>query len=302
MKYLNINSEYNIELLLSDNWQDYELLDSGNGKKLERYGKYLLERLEPEAIWKPALPDKDWKNAHAAYRPPTGEMNGYWVFYKPINNIWVISWEKLHCLIQLSASRHIGIFPEQAPHWEWIMNQVKGAKQPIKVLNLFGYTGIATLAAASAGATVTHVDASRRAISWAKQNQKLSNLNDKPIRWIVDDALKFVRREFRRGHTYEGIILDPPKFGRGPKGEIWEFYSFLPHLLEACKAILSPNPSFIVLTAYAVKASTLTLYCSLREFLAPRGGHISAGELVQKDKSAGRIISRAIFARWTEIY
>jgi 23S rRNA (cytosine1962-C5)-methyltransferase len=301
MEHLEKNLQNKIDLLFPPEWQDYELLDSGNGKKLERYGSYLLERPEPEAIWKPALAASEWKKAHAVYQPPSGIASGHWNFHKPIEEKWSISLGNLHCLIQLSNSRHIGVFPEQAPQWNWIRDQIESAHRPIKLLNLFSYTGLATLTAALAGAAVTHVDASRRAVNWAKKNQLLSKLETKPIRWIVDDALKFVRREARRGNTYEGIILDPPKFGRGPKGEMWEFYRYLPRMLEACVTILSPDPSFLVLTAYAVKASSLTLYWALKDFLSKRNGCFSAGELAQKEKSAGRVISRAIFARWTEI-
>lgn len=277
---------------------DYSLLDSGDGMKLERYGQYALIRPEPEAFWHPALPSQEWENAHAAYISPSGEQGGRWDFKHKIPTRWQIRVGEIRCWVELSTSRHIGIFPEQLPQWQWVTKKTLDARRTIKVLNLFGYTGLASLAAAQAGATITHVDASKRAVQWAKRNQAISGLADKPIRWIVDDALKFAQRERRRGSSYEGIILDPPKFGRGPQGEVWEFYKYLPNLLQACEAIMSKDAVFLVLTAYAVKASALTLHEALQGLMQPRGGKISVGELVQQDESGGRLLSRAIYARW----
>jgi 23S rRNA (cytosine1962-C5)-methyltransferase len=282
-------------------WEDYELIDSGNGFKLEKYGPYLLNRPEPEAIWRPSLPVADWMKANATFLPGKGEEAGQWQFREKIPQRWAISFHNLKFWLQLSSSRHIGVFPEQASQWDWLINQISSRKtQPIKVLNLFGYSGIATLAAACAGALVTHVDASQKAIYWARENQALSGLTNCPIRWIVDDALKFVRRENKRGNYYDGIILDPPKFGRGPKGEVWEFYKLLPPLLDACRDALSKNPKFILITAYAVKASSLTLYEVVNEMMKPFEGRTSAGELVLKEKIAGRLLSKAIFAVWSK--
>ena len=198
----------------------------------------------------------------------------------------------------ITASRHLGVFPEQASHWDWISSQVSSRSNTIRVLNLFGYTGLATLAAAQAGANVTHVDASKRVISWGRDNLVLSSLQDRPVRWIVDDALKFVMREGRRQNRYDAIILDPPKFGRGPKGEVWEFYHLLPPLLDECRKILSPDPAFIVMTAYAIQSSAVTIFQAVREMMSAYGGHTTTGELVTIEKSAGRIISHAIYARW----
>jgi 23S rRNA (cytosine1962-C5)-methyltransferase len=211
-----------------------------------------------------------------------------------------MNFQGLRFWAQISSSRHIGIFPEQASQWEWINQTIRKSSRPLKILNLFGYSGIATLAAASAGAQVTHVDASQKAIYWARENQTLSGLQNSPTRWIVDDALKFVRRESRRGNLYDGIILDPPKFGRGPKGEIWEFYKLLPLLLESCSQVLSKDPQFIILTAYAVKASALTLYEAVEETMKNHSGNTSIGELVLQEKSGGRFLSRAIFAVWSK--
>jgi 23S rRNA (cytosine1962-C5)-methyltransferase len=200
---------------------------------------------------------------------------------------------------QTTAGRHLGVFPEQAAQWDWIGELVKSASRPVNVLNLFGYTGLASLAAARAGAKVVHVDASKKSIAWARQNQSLSGLNDLPIRWILDDDLKFVQREARRGVRYEGLILDPPKFGRGPKGEVWEFFKLLPELLGACRAILSERPLFVCLTAYAIRLSAISLYYSMDELTSSFGGSIEAGELALIEKSAGRMISMAIYARWS---
>ena len=282
-------------------WPDYELIDSGNGAKLERFGSYLLNRPEPEAIWKPVLSSDEWKKADAIFVAGKGEESGYWQSKKEISNRWTIRYRHLKFWLQLSSSRHIGIFPEQAPEWEWIYQQISPLKnQHLKVLNLFGYSGSATLAAASAGAQVTHVDASSKAIQWARENQELSGLIDRPIRWIVDDALKFVRREKKRGKFYDGIILDPPKFGRGPKGEVWEFYKLLPFLLEACSDILSANPQFLLITAYAIKTSSLTLQEGIAEMMMPYSGTTTAGELLLPEKSGGRYLSKAIYASWSK--
>jgi 23S rRNA (cytosine1962-C5)-methyltransferase len=286
-------------LQAAPDWQDYELVDSGDGYKLERYGKYLLKRPEPEAIWKPALPEKTWRGAHAFFRPNNEENGGHWETLKPVDERWMMRYKNLKFWTQLSASRHLGVFPEQAGQWDWMDEKIRTANGPVHALNLFGYTGLASLAAAAAGARVTHVDASRKVIGWGRENQDLSGLGDRPIRWILDDALKFVQREARRGTRYEGLILDPPKFGRGPKGEVWEFYKLLPNLLEACRQVLAPRPRFVVLTAYAVKASALTLYHAVDEMMQGLPGQTEAGEVVLQEKSAGRLLSLAIFGRWS---
>lgn len=283
----------------SPDWQDYELLDSGDGLKLERYGKYILRRPEPEAVWQPSLPEKTWASAAAVFRPSNEENGGHWETHKPVDERWSMSYKALRFWTQLSASRHLGVFPEQASQWDWLSEQIQSARRPVKVLNLFGYTGIATLAAAAAGASVTHIDASRKVINWARENQELSGLAERPVRWILDDALKFIQREGRRGAQYDGLILDPPKFGRGPKGEVWEFYNLLPELLQACRGVLSKQPCFVLLTAYAVKASALTLYYAIDEMMRGYTGQTEAGEVVLREKSAGRLLSMAIFGRWS---
>jgi 23S rRNA (cytosine1962-C5)-methyltransferase len=279
-------------------WEDYELLDSGNGKKLERFGKYTLVRPEAEAIWEPAGGKQVWQKADAGFLPSPEENGGHWEFRTEIPAEWTISYKSLRFQVRLSNSRHVGLFPEQASQWDLLQNFISNSPGKIRVLNLFGYTGLASLAAASSGAQVTHVDASRKAIIWARQNQGLSGLQEKPIRWIVDDALKFVQREARRGSKYDGIILDPPKFGRGPKGEVWEFYTLLPVLLAACREILTIGANFIFLTAYAVKASSLTLGTALSELMQSVPGQVRIGEFVLREKSANRSLSTAVYAIW----
>lgn len=288
-----------ITLLSSPDWQDYELLDSGDGQKLERYGPYRFLRPEPEAVWHPALPEREWQRADVVFRPAPEENGGHWdVLNKSMPPRWTMQYKGLTFYAQTTASRHLGVFPEQAAQWDWIAEQVRSANHPPAVLNLFGYTGLATLAAAEAGARVSHVDASKKVVTWAHENLQLSGLGEDRVRWIVDDAVKFVQREGRRGSKYDGIILDPPKFGRGPKGEVWEFYKLLPDLLESCRQVLSPRPLFVVLTAYAVKASSVTLLQGMQEIMAKFRGDATAGEVTLVEKSAGRILSLAVFARW----
>jgi 23S rRNA (cytosine1962-C5)-methyltransferase len=226
-------------------------------------------------------------------------MGGNWHFRKPVESAWPMAYGNLKFSAQMSSSRHVGVFPEQAVHWDWMAGLIQGAGRPIRVLNLFGYTGLASLVAASDGAQVTHVDASKKSVSWARENQTLSGLEHRPVRWILDDALKFVQRDARRDTRYDGILLDPPKFGRGPKGEVWECFEMLPTLLDACRNVLTPRPLFVVLTAYAIRASALSIYYALNEIVAGMGGAITTGELVTVEKSAGRVLSNAIFARWS---
>lgn len=288
-----------IELLSSSDWEDYELIDSGDGRKLERFGKYRFIRPEFQAIWKPALSQKDWENVDAIFEASNEESGGKWKFYRSIDTQWKMQYKPLSFFGRVTNSRHLGFFPEQATHWDWITEQINKCNRPIHILNLFGYTGLATIAAAKAGARVTHVDASKKAIQFAVANQQLSDLGNKSIRWIIDDALKFVKRESRRQVKYDGIILDPPKFGRGPKGEIWEFFKMLPYLLQEVKPVLATDPSFLLITAYAIRASALTLHYSIQELMSGFKGSLTSGELVIQEKSAGRILSMAIYSRWT---
>jgi 23S rRNA (cytosine1962-C5)-methyltransferase len=287
-----------INILQTDDWADYELVDSGNGAKLERFGAYTFRRPEHQAIWKPMLDQSAWRNLHAEFIATGEESGGHWKFNKPLPDYWAINYKDLSFAVRPSNSRHLGIFPEQASHWDWIRNQLKGVKEGVRVLNLFGYTGAASLVAAKAGAIVTHVDASKKTIGLARENQALSDMDNFPIRWIIDDALKFIRREARRGVRYHGIIMDPPKFGRGPNGEVWEFFDMFPLLLRETRNILDDKPLFIVITAYAIRASALTLYYALNELIGGYEGILEAGELAVKEKSGGRLLSLAIYSRW----
>lgn len=296
----NITPPPQIQLLESPDWEDYELLDSGAGARLERYGSYLFNRPEHQAVWQPALPPTRWKAAHATFEPAREESGGRWKFHQPVSPSWVMQYKGLKFQAQATNSRHLGVFPEQAAHWDWIGERIRRAQQPVRVLNLFGYTGLATLAAAQAGASVTHVDASKKAIAWARQNQELSGLSDRPVRWLVDDVYQFVRREARRGSVYEGLVLDPPKFGRGPEGQIWEFFDSLPDLLQSCRTLLSSRPLFIVLTAYAIRASALSIHYAVQEMTTGLGGTLDTGELVLTERSAGRLLSMAIYTRWSK--
>jgi 23S rRNA (cytosine1962-C5)-methyltransferase len=288
----------NITLLESPDWKDYELLDSGDGLKLERFGPYRFARPEAQAIWKRSLGEAAWQDVHAVFQPTSEESGGHWNARKKIDEKWMMSYKGLKFWAMTTPGRHLGVFPEVAAHWDWYSALIKNAGHPTKVLNLFGYTGLASLAAAEAGAAVTHIDASKKSVSWARENQALSRLEQKPIRWIVDDALKFVEREGRRGAKYDGIILDPPKFGRGPKGEVWEVYESLPYLLKACREVLSDHPLFVALTMYAIRASAIHLHQSLDEIMRPFKGKTDAGELVTREKSQGRLLSQAVYARW----
>jgi 23S rRNA (cytosine1962-C5)-methyltransferase len=284
-------------LLESNNWQDYALLDSGDGLKLERFGKYVFTRLESQAMWKRSL-TSEWKNADAVFIPTGEESGGHWDFKRKVEEKWEMQYGDLRFWTMTTPGRHLGVFPEVAAHWDWFSGLITNAKREVNVLNLFGYTGLATLAAASAGAKVTHVDASKKSVNWARENQALSKLTEKPVRWIVEDALKYVQREARRGVKYDGVILDPPKFGRGPKGEVWEVYKSLPNLLESIRECLSNNPLFVVTTVYAVRASAIHVAQAMDDMMQGFGGKIDMGELVTREQSAGRLLSQAVYARW----
>jgi 23S rRNA (cytosine1962-C5)-methyltransferase len=294
-----------IHFLSSPSWVDYELLDSGNGQKLERFGPYTFVRPEVQALWKQAAPPDRWEAAHAVFQPTGEESGGHWLLQKKIPDQWEMCYGDLRFSVMTTHGRHLGVFPECAAQWDWMGKLIrdrkeKSGKEP-QVLNLFGYTGLASLACASQGGRVTHVDASKKSVAWARINQGVSGLLEKPIRWIVDDAQKFVEREVRRGVKYDGLVLDPPKFGRGPKGEIWEVYKSLPTLLAACRKILSDSPLFVALTVYAVKLPALHAWVALDEMMEGVGGKLDCGELVTEEKSAGRLLSQAVYARWESL-
>ncbi len=286
-----------LSLLTSDNWHDYALLDSGNGRKLERFGPVTVIRPESEALWQPKLAASAWEAAHAIYEYQAKGEN--WRKLKPHPETWMMSYQGLRFKAQLTPFRHVGVFPEHGAQWDWVAEQVKRSNQQPRVLNLFAYTGVASLAAAQAGAKVTHLDASKASVDWAKENQAASQLAPDSIRWIIDDALKFVRREARRGAQYEGIIMDPPAFGRGSQGQVWQFAESFPVLLQECRTILAPKPLFMLVTTYDTRASALMLANTLSESLAGLAGELDAGEQTLREQSAGRLLSTSIYARWS---
>jgi 23S rRNA (cytosine1962-C5)-methyltransferase len=273
---------------------DYALLDSGHGRKLERYGPYRFIRPEPQAMWTPASPD--WQ-AHGEFVGGSEEDGGgRWNLDAKVPQSWPLSRGPLKFWAANTNFRHLAFFPDMAVHWDWMAGRLGTGKD---VLNLFGYTGVGTLACAAAGANVTHVDASKKAMASAVENARLSGLGDRAVRWLVDDALKFMRREVRRGKRYDGIILDPPKYGRGPDGEIWELYRDLPELVALARALLDENSSFLVLTVYAIRMSAVAIGELVAEVFAPLGGHIEVGEMAIAEEARGRLLPTAIFVRWT---
>src|SRR5690348_8417123 len=284
-------------------WTEYELSDSGDGKKLERFGEFTLIRPEPQAKWSPTLPARRWETADGEFlKARTGQPGG-WKFRKPIPVRWGMQRKNLKFWVQPAPSGHVGVFPDQAGHWDWIAEVAKRAARPVKALCLFGHTGLATLAAAAAGAEVTHVDASRKAVASARENQALSELSERPIRWIVEDAMTFTKREARRGSRYNALMLDPPRFGRGPDGEIWKLDESLPELMAACGKLLTDSPAFVLLNVYStvltkgrIEKEAEKLPRHLKEILREFQVAITAGELAIEDSSRRRI-SASVFAR-----
>jgi 23S rRNA (cytosine1962-C5)-methyltransferase len=286
------------EVMRTAGWDDYALLDSGGGRKLERYGPYRVVRPEPQCLWTPRLANGAWEAADAVFDPTDEEDAGRWRFKGKLKEVWPLGWGEVKFQGRFTAFRHLAFFPEQAANWAWLDAQVRSAGQP-RVLNLFGYTGVASLVMAAAGAAVTHVDASKKAVGWARENAELSGLAERPIRWITEDARKYVQREVRRGSKYEGIILDPPKYGRGPGGEVWRLFEDLPELAGLCAELLSENARFLVLNAYAERISGAALAGLLAEKLADRGGRIEWGELALLEEQGDRAIGMSFFARWS---
>lgn len=260
-------------------WNDYELIDTSAGERLERWGDIILIRPDPQIIWNTPKKNPLWRNAHAVYhRSNTG--GGAWRELKKMPKVWTIGYKNLRLNLKMMGFKHTGIFPEQATNWEFIEKKIKFAHRPMKILNLFGYTGAATLAAASAGAKVCHVDASKGMVSWARENAASSSLADKPVRWIVDDCTKFVQREIRRANKYDGIIMDPPSYGRGPGGEIWKLEEQLFSLLNLCADVLTDKPSFFILNSYTTGLSPSVIECLLSVTLKKKfKGFVSADEI-----------------------
>lgn len=286
------------EVMRTRGWAAYELVDSGGGRKLERYGPYRVVRPEPQCLWSPRRPAVEWDAADAVFDPSDDEEAGRWRFKGRPRESWPLAWGDVRFHGRFTAFRHLAFFPEQAANWAWLDAAVRGAPGQPRVLNLFGYTGVASLVMAAAGAAVTHVDASKKAVAWARENAELSGLAERPIRWITEDARKYVQREARRGSKYEGIILDPPKYGRGPGGEVWRLFDDLPELARICAGLLSENARFLVLNAYAERISGAALAGLLAECLAGRGGRIEWGELTLEEAAGDRAIGMSFFARW----
>jgi len=283
--------------------KDYALLDSGNGLKLERYGQYKIVRPEAQAFWQPDLPAKDWAKADAIFTGDVSEEGaGRWDFPKrPLDDTWPLAFDGVAYLGRFTAFRHVGVFPEQGSHWRFVEERIgsHGQKEaPFKLLNLFGYTGLASLVGAKSGAHVTHVDASKKAIGWARENQEAAGLSDKPVRWICEDAVRFCEREVRRGNRYDGILLDPPKYGRGPKGEVWQLFEHLPYLMDVIRQLTDERSNFVVLTAYSIRASFYSMHEIMQEKFGDMGGRIESGELVLQTENSDRLLSTSLFSRW----
>jgi len=291
-----------LRVIATAGFADYALIDSGDGRKLERFGRFTVERPELQALWRPALDPGAWLRADAAFKAASVEEDsegGRWRKNTAVPETWPMRVLDITMLCRLTSFRHLGIFPEQLPHWEWMLGWLEGVRaRPLRVLNLFAYTGAASLLAARAGAEVTHVDASKKAIAWARQNQAVSRLGEAPIRWILDDARKFVAREVRRGNRYHVLLIDPPKFGRGPDGELWDVFTHLAPLLRDCSALLAERAA-LVLTTYAIRASALATDSLMRDCLAGRPGAVESGELAVVEGSAGRLLPTSLYTRWT---
>jgi 23S rRNA (cytosine1962-C5)-methyltransferase len=292
-----------LHVVATSGFADYALLDSGDGRKLERFGRFTIDRPESQALWRPALEPGAWLRADAAFKASSTDEDsdgGRWRTSTAVPDAWPVRVLDITMLCRLTSFRHLGLFPEQLPHWERMIGWLQAARsRPQRVLNLFAYTGAASLVAAKAGAEVTHVDASRKAIAWAKQNQAVSRLDSAPIRWILDDARKFVAREVRRGNRYQLILVDPPKFGRGPNGEEWDVFTHLAPLLRDCAALLAPQRAALVLTTYAIRASALAMDGLVRECLSSRAGALESGELAVLDHAGGRLLPTSLYSCWT---
>lgn len=292
-----------LRLITMAGFGDYALMDSGAGRKLERFGTITVDRPELQALWQPQLSQAHWAKAHAVFSA-SGEDDekGKWRVDKPVPESWPVRidlGQPITMQCRLAGLWHLGLFPEQLPHWQFMVEQIGLIKgETPRVLNLFGYTGAATLLAAAAGAEVTHVDASKKAIAWGRDNQAASKLDAAKIRWMLDDAAKFVAREVRRGKTYHIILVDPPKFGRGPEGEVWDINRDVAPLLANCAKLLAPKNATMILTVYAIRASALTFEQLLRETLGTRPGTFSTGELAIAEQSGARCIPTSLFVRW----
>jgi 23S rRNA (cytosine1962-C5)-methyltransferase len=283
-----------LQTIVAEPWSDWGLIDCGHGRKLERYGPYTVARPEPQAMWAPEL--EGW-DPDASFVPASDEEGGgRWVQHRPVPRQWALSRGAVRFDASLTPFRHLGFFPDMAPQWDWM--RVRAADWD--VLNLFGYTGVGTLQLSDAGARLVHVDASKKSVDQGKDNARLSGMADRPIRWIVDDASKFTAREVRRGRRYDGILLDPPKFGRGPDGEVWRLEDNLAPLLADCRKLLDADSRFLVLTVYAVRMSALAIGELVRQTLGGLGGTVEMGEMTVREERRGLLLPTAIFARWSK--
>ncbi|WP_342551621.1 class I SAM-dependent methyltransferase [Paenibacillus sp. FSL R7-0652] len=285
-------------MYVAKNWKDYEVIDTGGGEKLERWGDVILRRPDPQIIWPLEQETHEWRQAHGHYhRSSSG--GGSWDMKKPIPERWTIGYENLKFHIKPTSFKHTGLFPEQAANWSWMMDKIANAGRPISVLNLFAYTGGATVAAAYAGASVVHCDAAKGMVQWAKENVQLSGLADRPVRFITDDVFKFVQREQRRGNKYDAIIMDPPSYGRGPNGETWKLEENLYPFIKSCMTILSDNPLFMLVNSYTTGISSTVLRNMLTMTMSAKyGGQITAGEIGLPITRSGLDLPCGILGRW----
>lgn len=284
---------------IADQWKEYEMIDCSEGEKLERWYRYILLRPDPQVIWKTPKTDRHWKKLNAHYHR-SAKGGGTWEFFD-LPQQWDIHYGALTFHLKPFSFKHTGLFPEQAVNWDWIAAKIRSAGRPVKVLNLFAYTGGATLAAASAGAEATHVDASKGMVSWAKENAAASGLGNAPIRWLVDDCMKFVEREIRRGKTYDAVIMDPPSYGRGPKGEIWKLEDAIFPLLTACTHILSKDPLFFLVNSYTTGLQPAVLSYMIQTVMKPYGGRTDAQEIGLPVSASGLILPCGASGRWEAV-
>lgn len=284
---------------VADHWKDYEVIDTSKGEKLERWGKYILLRPDPQVLWDTPKKNPAWKHLNAHYHR-SKKGGGEWEFFD-LPEQWAIHYRDLTFHLKPFSFKHTGLFPEQAANWDWFSDLIKNANRPVKVLNLFAYTGGATCAAAKAGASVTHVDASKGMVTWAKENAQASGLADAPIRWIVDDCVKFVEREIRRGNHYDAIIMDPPSYGRGPKGEIWKIEEKIHPFIALCEKLLSDDPLFFLVNSYTTGLAPAVLtYLISTEVVTKHGGTVTSDEIGLPVSSNGLILPCGAAGRWQQ--
>lgn len=280
------------------NWKDYELIDTGSGERLERWGDVILIRPDPQIIWESEKKNPLWKKADARYKR-SSSGGGQWQTYKKVPDVWRINYGELVFRLKTMGFKHTGIFPEQAVNWDFAAEKIKNSGREVKILNLFGYTGAATLACMKAGAAVTHVDASKGMVTWARENAEASGLADKPVRWLVDDCVKFVQREIRRGNKYDGIIMDPPSYGRGPGGEVWKLEEQLFDLVSTCIPVLSDDPLFFILNSYTAGLSPSVMEYLLSVVIGKKfGGKVSADEIGLPVTETGLVLPCGSTAIW----